>query len=418
VSKAFLLYFYYFFTGAFSRGIPLKIIEAELVGVQEAIGNLTEAGAKEPVVKLTVGISDSGFATLEDAIVFGEIKDDSIAGGWRLFLLLFVLKSFASGKLKNLFGAGSSSSSTDSETPEATSSIADATATATVKPPLVKDTIALTLRAHYLTVIPLSGPEKAAAWQRLVALDNAEATRRRKEEAHNMLEGYLYRLRDYLDGEQSSPFKLYSKPEERKSLERKMEEAFAWLSEHGEGAETGELWAQREGLEWVSQRLPVECVLTLIGRRALEKPIQFRYKENEDAPQELDALQQALTAGDFFLKSARENHTLEAAADLPHKYTLEELDTVEKRLNETIEWLKAGMETQKKLKKNDDPVLISAEMKARGVTLQNQVMKLLKRKNPKLAKKTTTTSPIATEVERTESSTTAEETRRPVHPEL
>jgi len=64
-----------------------------------------------------------------------------------------------------------------------------------------------------------------------------------------MLEGYLYRLRDYLDGEQTSPFKLYSKPEERKSLERKLEEVFAWLSEYGEDAETGELWVQREALE-------------------------------------------------------------------------------------------------------------------------------------------------------------------------
>jgi hypoxia up-regulated 1 len=62
------------------RGIPSKFIEAELVGVQEAITNLTEAGAKEPVVKLTVGISDSGFATLEDAIAFGDIKEDSITG--------------------------------------------------------------------------------------------------------------------------------------------------------------------------------------------------------------------------------------------------------------------------------------------------------------------------------------------------
>ena len=68
------------FTDAISRGIPSKIIEAELLGVQEAITNLTEVGVKEPVVKLTVGISDSGFATLEDAIVYGEIKDDSIAG--------------------------------------------------------------------------------------------------------------------------------------------------------------------------------------------------------------------------------------------------------------------------------------------------------------------------------------------------
>ena len=71
-----------------------------------------------------------------------------------------------------------------------------------------------------------------------------------------MLEGYLYRLRDYLDGEPTSPFKLYSKAEERKSLERKLEEALAWLNEHGEDAETGALWAQREVLECVSQPYP------------------------------------------------------------------------------------------------------------------------------------------------------------------
>jgi hypoxia up-regulated 1 len=69
------------FIDAISRGIPSKIIEAELIGIREAITNLTEAGVKEPVVKLTVSISDSGFATLEDAIVFGEMmKDDSITG--------------------------------------------------------------------------------------------------------------------------------------------------------------------------------------------------------------------------------------------------------------------------------------------------------------------------------------------------
>jgi hypoxia up-regulated 1 len=163
-------------------------------------------------------------------------------------IYLLCSKSFASvsGKLKNLFGAGSSS--TDSEGSETTTSSA-ADASAAAKPPPVKDTIPLTLRTHHLTVLPLSGPEKAVARKRLLFLDDAEATRRRKEDAHNMLEGYLYRLRDYLDGEQTSSFKLFSKPEERKSLERKLEETFAWISVHGEDAETGELWAQREALE-------------------------------------------------------------------------------------------------------------------------------------------------------------------------
>jgi hypoxia up-regulated 1 len=132
--------------------------------------------------------------------------------------------------------------------------------------------------------------------------------------------------------------------------------------------------------------------------RAIEKPIQFRYEENEAAPQELVNLQKALHAGQAFLESAHQNRTMEESEGLPHKYTLEELEDVKERLKETEDWLQDGIEEQKKLLKNDDPVLISAEMKARGVTLQNHVMKLLKRKTPKppAPKKETKEMPVPT----------------------
>jgi hypoxia up-regulated 1 len=123
--------------------------------------------------------------------------------------------------------------------------------------------------------------------------------------------------------------------------------------------------------------------LLILACRAIEKPIQFRYEENEAAPKELVNLQKALHAGHAFLESAHQNRTMEESEGLPHKYTLEELEDVKERLKETEDWLQDGIEEQKKLLKNDDPVLISAEMKARGVTLQNHVMKLLKRKTPK-----------------------------------
>jgi hypoxia up-regulated 1 len=48
--------------------------------VSEAIGNLTERGAVDPVVKVTVQLSESGFAGIQDAIAYGEIKDTSFAG--------------------------------------------------------------------------------------------------------------------------------------------------------------------------------------------------------------------------------------------------------------------------------------------------------------------------------------------------
>lgn len=56
------------------------MLEAEIIGVAEAIGNLTERGAIDPVVKATLTLSESGFVSVSDAIAFGEIKDDSITG--------------------------------------------------------------------------------------------------------------------------------------------------------------------------------------------------------------------------------------------------------------------------------------------------------------------------------------------------
>lgn len=59
---------------------PSDISQAQILDVSEALANLTERGAIDPVVKVTVLLSESGFAVLQDAVAFGEIKDESIAG--------------------------------------------------------------------------------------------------------------------------------------------------------------------------------------------------------------------------------------------------------------------------------------------------------------------------------------------------
>lgn len=63
-------------------GYPQRILEVELVGVAEALGNLTERGAVDPVIKATLSLSESGFVSVSDAIAFGEIKEETIAGNW------------------------------------------------------------------------------------------------------------------------------------------------------------------------------------------------------------------------------------------------------------------------------------------------------------------------------------------------
>jgi hypoxia up-regulated 1 len=62
------------------RGFPVRLLEAEITGVSEALANLTERGAVDPVVKAVVTLSESGFVSIDDAIAFGDIKDESITG--------------------------------------------------------------------------------------------------------------------------------------------------------------------------------------------------------------------------------------------------------------------------------------------------------------------------------------------------
>jgi len=56
------------------------MMEVELTDVAEALANLTERGAVDPVVKATLMLSESGFVSVTEAVAFGEVKDDSLSG--------------------------------------------------------------------------------------------------------------------------------------------------------------------------------------------------------------------------------------------------------------------------------------------------------------------------------------------------
>jgi hypoxia up-regulated 1 len=140
-------------------------------------------------------------------------------------------------------------------------------------------------------------------------------------------------------------------------------------------------------------------VLIYIIHRILERPIIHRYKEIEEFPQALNNSQMWNWSTRLFLQEARENMTVEAAAELPSKWTQEELDGLEKALKEHEKWLNEWVEKQKAVQMNEDPVIETTEMKARAKVLETALMKLVKRKVPKAVKKkkeATTTSEEAT----------------------
>ncbi|TDL26892.1 actin-like ATPase domain-containing protein [Rickenella mellea] len=371
------------YENAAAPGFPTDLLEAQISGVKEAIGNLTERGAIDPVVKATAVMSESGFATIQDAIAFGEIKDTTIAG-----------------KLKSLFGRGESSetenseSSSPSDSSTTTSTSANETATTssttssgTATPSSTpdkkstkkeSDTISLVLDVKPLSVPALTPTEIRKAREKLIALDNAEAAKRRREDARNILEGYLYRVRDLLEEDEQSPFMKCSKEEERSAIREKMESTLLWLHDQADEADTVTFWDKRNALE------------------VLERPVQHRYREIDAFPETLNNSQKWNFATRMFLVEAKANLTAEEEADLPSKWTRAEIENLEKTLKEHEGWLNEWVEKQKSVKPNEDPVILTTEMKARAKTLETQLYKLVKRKAPKPKKKTSTSQSSST----------------------
>lgn len=328
-------------------GFPREILEAKIVGIPEAIDNLTERGAIDPVIKATVVLSESGFVSVGDAIAYGEIKDDSITGGGDQVPL---------------------ETDVDEGVPKDEKMEKDKKDKA--KKPLGKDqsTIPLEIEIVYNSQGPLSLMAKRAARERLRALDNMEMSKQLREEAHNTLEGYLYKLRDLLSDGPETPFAKCSQPSERQTLSNKLSETIEWLHDEGDTADTLQLWEKRSVLE------------------TLEKPIVHRYKEIESFPQALNNSQKWNWSTRLFLSQAKENITADAIAGVPSKWTSQELDALEKALKEHESWLHDGVERQKKTKMNEDPAIDTQEMQQRAKTLEQHLQRLVRRKVPKFKK--------------------------------
>lgn len=89
----------------------------------------------------------------------------------------------------------------------------------------------------------------------MAAINKQETAKRRREEARNTLEGYVYRLRDLLEEDATSPFMKCSQERERESISEKVNEVYSWLHEDGEDAETDQYLTRRSNLESVPQPL-------------------------------------------------------------------------------------------------------------------------------------------------------------------
>ncbi|KAI0318042.1 actin-like ATPase domain-containing protein [Amylostereum chailletii] len=346
-----------------ASGFPVSLIDVRISGVQEALANITEEGGVEPMIKATIMFSESGFVSVPEAVAYADIKDESIAG-----------------KLKGLFGdKATDSASESSSTADGTSSSADPKPTKSVTKNSV--TIPLKVEVKFPSVAPMSVEHKREARLRLIEMEAQEAAVAQREEQRNGLEGYIYRMRDLLEGDGQQPFMKCSQDHERKTIARKLAEVEEWFHREQDHAQTKDLIEKRSALE------------------SLEFPIKHRYKEIEDFPAALNNSQKWNFHTRMFLGEAKTNLTEEEKTGAAGKYTREELDALEKDLKEHEVWLNEKVEKQKLVKMNEDPAVETKDLMEKATKLEMHLQKLALKKPPKVKKSSSGSSAGASSTE-------------------
>ncbi|KAJ9165237.1 Actin-like ATPase domain-containing protein [Coniochaeta hoffmannii] len=234
---------------------------------------------------------------------------------------------------------------------------------------------------------------------RIKAFEASDRSRRQREEILNQLEGFTYKVRDYLDNEE---FVAAATAQEKETLEKKGLETSEWLYEEGPDASREELSARLKALrdivnpiqkriEEASKRPELIASLKdqLNSTKTFVENIKQQIEEYEAFQASASIASSASTAStntetttatpapsvdDFAdlededstmtstTKSLDVDDALKEAGPVPPLYTREDLKETEELHVSVLAWLEAKIVEQEKLGPTDDPVLLSKEL--------------------------------------------------------
>ncbi|GAA5891468.1 hypothetical protein JCM8208_007291 [Rhodotorula glutinis] len=193
-----------------------------------------------------------------------------------------------------------------------------------------------------------------------------------REEARNVLEAYVYKVRDLVEGgsRESDAFVAASVPAEREKVRALQSQTAEWLWDEGEAAETKALKDKKRDLE------------------KLVKHILSRSTEALGRPAALSSLQSTLSTASTFLSSARANATATTASDpdAPQRFTADELDKFDGLVRESQTWVADAEARQAKLKAHEDPAVRVADVEKKLKEVERELAKLEKKKVPRRRK--------------------------------
>jgi hypoxia up-regulated 1 len=309
---------------------------------------------------------------------------------------------------------GSSSSSSTTSSASASASAKD-TKSKDVKDAKSKDKDAKPKTVKRFEVVPIkftieknglpqiSATEMTRMKSRLSAFADSDLSRRRREEALNQLEGYTYKVRDFLEKED---FIAASTEEERATLESKSAAASEWIYADGANANRDELKAKLKEM------------------KDIVEPILLRKNEAISRPEQLKLLQEALNQTQSMIAGIKEqiandtkNHEAFSASKLsaakatptptpstkvddfdgledeaattveaepepeetmdPPTYVAADIIKPQSLFDEISEWLSKKLAEQEKLIETSDPVLLSKDLESKAKQLQEVQVELI-----------------------------------------
>uniref|UniRef100_A0A8C3CZC9 Heat shock protein 105 kDa n=1 Tax=Cairina moschata TaxID=8855 RepID=A0A8C3CZC9_CAIMO len=177
-----------------------------------------------------------------------------------------------------------------------------------------------------------------------------------RNDAKNAVEEYVYEFRDKLSG----PYEKFVCEKDLQSFSALLTETEGWLYEEGED-EAKQVYVDK-----------------LEDLKKLGTPIEMRYQEAEERPKVLEELGHRLQyyatiAGEFRNKDEKYIHIDEM-----------EMMKVEKCVSEVVEWMNNAVSAQAKKSLDQDPAVLSSEIKAKLQELNNVCEPIVTQPKPKV----------------------------------
>lgn len=324
-----------------------------------------------------------------------------------------VLKDDENAEVSSESAEGAEANTSSEETTSTTTTDAAASESAEPKEKpkkLITINVGFTLEKD--GVPSLSKSDMSNLKNRLRAFANSDKARQLREAALNELEGYTYKVRDFLDTES---FIGASTEEERAELEKKSRETSDWLYEDGTDAPQGELKKKLKELQDIVDPIlargfeAAERPALVDGLRdALKQSAEFvaniKEKINERAAWEAEqeakssveaaasevsttttAAPKAEESGEFAgleddepaaTTTVTEEDVMADRGPVPPLYTLEDLEELEGLTQTISKWLEDLVAQQAALPATTDPVLLVKDLKAKREHLDKMGMEL------------------------------------------